>query len=120
VPKGEKAGRCLSCFEIEEILHNRGYIDCKFYLVFFCLKVVQFLFSDNYQINAELPIRYTPLYRNPDTVFVNEEKLFADIDKMGMLKQLANSYLIECTFDEHHTSIKVQPSLMTEEKSMPV
>ena len=39
-------------------------------------------------------------------MFMREEKLFAEIGEMGMLKYLANNYLIECTFDKHHSKVK--------------
>lgn len=106
VPYGKRAGRCFSRIEIEEMLQKSGYTSQKFYSVFPCLEAAQFIFSDSYRPNEELSIRYTPLYRQPNSVVMHEEKLFADVSKMGMLGQMANSYLIECTFDGNHTLVQ--------------
>lgn len=106
VSRKERQGRCYSRNEIEKILHKNGYISPKFYSVFPCLEAAQLIFSDGYKANEELSIRYTPLYRNPDSVLFREEMLFAELGKMGVLNQMANSYLIECTLDKHHTPVK--------------
>ncbi len=106
VQLNEEEGRCYSRTELERIVNKSGNVNSKFYSIFPNLEAAQLIFSDRYQPNEELSIRYTPLYREPDSVLLREELLFAEMGKMGVLNQMANSYLIECTLDKHHTYVK--------------
>lgn len=101
-----RKARCYSREELEYMLWKSGLSSPKFYSVFPCLEMAQLVFSDRYAAKEEPHIRYTPMYREPVSVLMREELLFAEIGRMGMLKQMANSYLIECSLDKHHTNAK--------------
>lgn len=92
-------GRCYARFEIEEMLDNAGFHHRKFYAVLPDLKYPQMIFSEDFQLNEELETRYFPMYNYPDAVFLEEEMVYTDLIRNGMLGQMANTYLIECCPD---------------------
>lgn len=61
------------------------------------LEMSQQLYAWDYLPREKLAIRYTPLYHDPKTVFLNEEQLYDSVIANGMFHQMANAYLIDCS-----------------------
>ncbi len=92
-------GRNYSKDEICTLLDLSGWTERKFYSVLPNLELPQLVYSEDYLPVEELDIRLFPMYRYPDTVFLEEEYLYKDIIKNGMFHAMANSFLIECSKD---------------------
>lgn len=92
-------GRNYSKEEICSILDLSGWSNRKFYSVLPNLDLPQLIYSEDYLPVEELDIRLYPMYRYPDSVFLEEEYLYKSIIKNGMFHTMANSFLIECSKD---------------------
>ena len=90
------SGRNYSMSEIKELLQNSGFVQYKFYSVFPELQRPQILIAEGYTPNEALDIRIFPQYNSPETVFLEEERLYDTLTKEGMLHTMANGYFIEC------------------------
>ena len=95
--RGEIKGRAYSKAELKEMLSEAGFVRQKFYSVMPSLTRPQVLISENYIPNEALDIRVFPQYRSPQTVFLEEEKLYDDLLRNGMFHLMANGFLIECS-----------------------
>ncbi|MDD6193890.1 MAG: adenylyltransferase/cytidyltransferase family protein [Lachnospiraceae bacterium] len=92
-------GRCYARCDIEEYLDKAGFYDRRGYSVLPGLEMPQQIYAWDYLPEEDLAIRYTPVYRNPKTVFMDLPKLYEGIVKNGMFHQTANAYLIDCSKD---------------------
>ncbi len=95
-------GRCYSMAEIRERLTEAGFENDKFYSVMPSLEEAQLIYAEGYMPVEELAMRYFPLYNYPDSVFLEEQYLYTDLIKNGMIHKMANAYIIECSLDGTH------------------
>lgn len=95
------AGRCYSMAELKDMLNLAGFIDDKFYSVMPSLQETQLVYSEGYEPEEELAMRYFPIYNYPDSVFLEEQYLYTDLIKNGMFHKMANAYMIECSMNGH-------------------
>ena len=98
-------GRAYSKEEIKQMLVKAGFRKQKFYSVMPALSRPQMLISEDYIPNEALDIRVFPQYRSPQTVFLEEEKLYDDLLRNGMFHAMANGFLIECSLHGESTDI---------------
>lgn len=89
-------GRNYSMTEIKDVLRASGFENYKFYSVFPELQRPQIFLAEDYTPNEALGIRIFPQYSSPETVFLEEERLYDILVKEGMLHAMANGYFIEC------------------------
>ncbi len=92
-------GRMYHRKEWEELLFKSGWKSWKFYSVLSDLENPSFLFAEDFLPNENLLGRLFPSYRNPSTVFLDEEYIYPSLCKAGLFHSMANAYLIECTMD---------------------
>ena len=92
-------GRMYHRGEWKQMLSESGWKKWKFYSVLSDLENPVFLFSDDFQPNENLSIRLMPTYREPSSVFLDEEFIFPSLCSAGLLPYMANAYLIECTME---------------------
>lgn len=92
-------GRAYSKAEIKAMLHESGFICSKFYSVMPGLTRPQVLMAEDYLPNESMDIRIFPQYDSPDTVFLEEERMYQTLIDNQMFHQMANAYLIECAVD---------------------
>lgn len=93
-------GRCWSQAELRELLNRSGWRSCRFYSVLSSLEHPSHIFAEDYLPREDLACRVVELdYRSPETVFLEEEGLYASLLENGMFHQMANAYLIECAPD---------------------
>lgn len=97
--KGRIPGRGYSMSEIKGMLCASGFGQYKFYSVFPELRRPQILLAEGYTPNEALDIRVFPQYGSPETVFLEEERLYDTLINEGMLHAMANGYLIECALN---------------------
>lgn len=93
------SGRAYARAEILQFLEQAGFSQYRFYSVFPALSKPQVLYAEDYLPEEVLDVRITPHYDNPDTVFMEEERLYAALIENGMFHAMANGYLIECIMD---------------------
>ena len=93
----EIQGRAYSKAELKEMLFEAGFERQRFYSVMPALLRPQVMVADDYIPNESLDIRVFPQYHCPQTVFLEEERLYDDLLKNGMFHPMANGFLIECS-----------------------
>lgn len=95
--KANLKGRAYSKAEVIDFLSDAGLCDAHSFSVLPCVEEPHFLYAEDVLPDMdELMIRYKFYYRNPDTIFLEEEKMLKTIIKNGMFHQMAGGYLIEC------------------------
>lgn len=99
-------GRSYSKAEIGGMLDKAGFTKRRFYSVMPELFMPQLVYSEDYLPEEELDTRYFASYRNPDAVFLEEEKIYSGLIQNGLFHGMANSYLIECTLEGDFSNIK--------------
>lgn len=99
-------GRAYSKAEIESILDKAGFESRRFYSVLPNLSMPQLIYAEDYLPEEELEVRYFPSYRSPNTVFMEEERLYGTIIQNGLFHTMANSYFIECSLNNSFADVK--------------
>lgn len=94
--QGHVGGRAYSRAEIARFLTQEQF-QYHFYSVFPSLTRPQLIIEENYLPKENLDIRIFPQYRSPDTVFLEEERLYDDLAANGLLHGMANGFFVECT-----------------------
>lgn len=102
-PEDKFVGRTYDNAQLQELLANCGFEDNKFYSVFSDLENASFLFADGYMPNEDLQIRIFPTYNSPDTIYLEEERLYSKLLKNGLFHKMANAFFVECSLDGSHT-----------------
>ncbi len=92
-------GRSYAKAEYETMLCHAGFNKCKFYAVMPELVRPQMLIGENYVPNEAMDVRIFPQYKSPETLFLEEERLYSTLLENHMFHQMANAFLIECTVD---------------------
>ena len=102
----EVRGRAYSRAELVGMLAKSGILHHRFYSVFPGLFTPQLIYAEDYLPEEELDVRYFPSYRSPDTIFLEEERLYTGLAQNGLFHGMANSYLIECSLNENFSKVK--------------
>lgn len=100
------AGRCFSKAEIREMLDRAGFVYHRFYSVFPLLQSPQIMLAEDYIPNEKLDIRLFPQYNFPDTVFLEEERLYDTLMQNGLFHTMANGFWIECPLDGRFANVR--------------
>lgn len=93
-------GRAYSKAELAAFLKESGFVNHKFYSVMPVLARPQMLVSEQYIPNEPINIRIFPQYNSPETIFLEEERLYETLIENGMFHPMANAYLVECAVDD--------------------
>lgn len=98
-------GRCYSKGEVLEFIQQAGLSYVKPYALLPDYKATQLIYADGIQPNEDISGRLFPRYNDPANVFLQEEYMWKDVVKNGMLHQVANAFLYECSMQEVVTAI---------------
>lgn len=99
-------GHAYAKAELEKMLMGAGFTKYRFYSVLPNLSRPQILFAEDYLPEEELDVRIFPQYNYPDTVFLEEERLYTTLIENGLFHAMANGYLIECSQDGSFAGVK--------------
>ena len=99
-------GRAYAKAEIVNMLEKAGFSHHRFYSVLPELVRPQVLYAEDYLPEEELEVRIFPQYYYPDTVFLEEERLYTTLIQNGLFHAMANGYLIECPLDGKFINVK--------------
>lgn len=99
-------GRCYAEYEWKEMLEQAGFYKHKSYSVLPDYESTQLIYAEDYLPNEELSMRYIPMYRHPDTVFLHEGLVYNTLISSGLFHKMANSYLFECALDGKYSNVK--------------
>lgn len=107
VGKGKEKlkGRAYARAELAGMLTAAGFAGYKFYSVFPCLTSPQLMISEGYRPNESVDVRIFPQYNSPETVFLEEEKLYGTLLENDMFHRMAGAFLIECPADGKSSDI---------------
>lgn len=100
VSRKKENGRAYCKSELTEFLKESGFTNYKFYSVMPALTRPQMLVSEQYVPNEPIDIRVFPQYNSPETVFLEEERLYGMLMDNNMFHQMANAYLVECVIED--------------------
>lgn len=98
-------GRAYAKAELVRMLEKAGFAGFRFYSVLPCLTRPQIMIAEGYVPNEPIDVRVFPQYNSPETVFLEEEKLYATLLENNMFHQTAGAFLIECTADGREPDI---------------
>ncbi len=98
-------GRAYAKSEYEKMLCQAGFSKYKFYAVMPELVRPQMLIAKDYIPNESVALRIFPQYNSPETLFLEEDRLYETLLENHMFHQMANAFLIECTVDGELTDI---------------
>lgn len=90
-------GRAFSMSEYKKMLTAAGFTQYQFYSVMPEPVRPQILLAEDYFPNESMDVRVFPQYRSPGTIFLEEERLYAELLENHMFHQMANGFLIECS-----------------------
>lgn len=99
-------GRAYAKTEIEQMLAKAGFVDYRFYSVLPEIARPQVLFAADYLPEEELEVRILPQYNYPDTVFIEEERLYTTLIQNGLFHVMANGYFVECPLNGDFANVK--------------
>lgn len=102
----EPIGRAYAKAELIQILQAAGVMNYRFYSVLPALENPQVLYAEDYLPEEELEVRVFPQYHYPDTVFMEEERLYTTLIQNGLFHAMANGYLIECSQDGQFANVR--------------
>ncbi len=105
-PNRGTKGRIFSRNEITTMLQQAGFGNQKFYAVLPNLEFTQQVYAQDYLPEEELSVRYFPKYNSPQTIFLNEERLYSDLVDNNLFHEMANAYLVECPLNNQYMEIK--------------
>ncbi len=106
------AGRCYDKAKLTEYLAAAGFENPKFYSVFPDLRDPVTLYAEGYLPNEDVSCRLFPEYHYPDTLFLEEERLYRGLLANGLFHQMANAFLIECAPKEKESgALQITSSL---------
>lgn len=99
-------GRAYARAEIVQILEAAGFSKHRFYSVLPELSRPQALYAGDYLPEEELDVRIIPQYHSPDTIFLEEERLYTTLIQNGLFHAMANGYLVECPRTEDFADVR--------------
>lgn len=91
--------RAYSKAEYERMVIGAGFKNHKFYSILPVLECPQVLISEKYLPNESMDVRVFPQYKSPETIFLEEERLYAALIENQMFHQMANGFLIEASME---------------------
>jgi len=92
-------GRMYGQGRMRRWLESAGFVGMKFYTVLPDLEHPAFLYGEDFLPNEDLTVRVFPFYNHPESVFMEEENLYASLLDNGLFHAMGNAYLVECSLD---------------------
>lgn len=92
-------GRCFNECELRDMVADAGFNNSTFFSCLSDLNETTLIIREDYLPKEDLSTRVFPAYEYPKTVFLREERMYADLIKNGLFHKLSNAFFIECYND---------------------
>lgn len=99
-------GRCYSKSELVQAVHDAGFANVAVSGIYPDILRPQMLIGEGYTPNEKLEHRIFPQYNHPETVFLQEERIYDALANENALVSFANGFFIECTVNGNIMGIK--------------
>ncbi len=99
-------GRAFAKSELIEMLERSGFACHKFYSVIPSITNPQIILADGYQPQEELETRIFPEYNYPNSIFLEEQRLYTSLLQNGLFHAMANGFFIECSINGDASNAK--------------
>lgn len=106
IDKSKIQGMLFSKAELKNALVNGGFVSNKFYSVFPKIDAPQCIYAEDYMPTEDLSVRILLEYNSPDTVILEEDRIYQTLIKNGIFHDLANGFIIECCINREPTDVK--------------
>ncbi len=100
------SGRAYSKAELTKMLEGAGFHNYRFYSVLPEWTRPQALYAEDCVPEGKPQEQVVPQYHSPDTIFLEEEKLYQTLIENGLFHVLANGFFIECPLDGTFSNAK--------------
>ena len=90
-------GRSYDKAGLKKALGEAGFANSKFYSVMPGLENPNLIVADGYKPNESIFNRIFPSYNTPDSLFLEEERLYKGLMDNGMFEAMANAFFIEAS-----------------------
>lgn len=113
----EPCGRMYARNEIDRMLEESGWSKRQFYSVLPGLDHPLHLFAEGTVPNEDLANRVLPLYSYPQSVFLEEERLYQHLIENDMFHPMANAYLVEATREGTLSDVRLVTASMERDEA---
>ena len=103
-PCSHAKGMLYSVEELKAIIGSAGF-KADIYSVLPDIRHPKFIISESYEPGELMSIRYFPVYRHPERVFMNEEYMMDSVIRNHMLPQMAGGLLFELSMPHGHEMV---------------
>ncbi len=94
-------GRMFDRHQLEGMLQTAGFSSLQFFSVFPNIEAATHVFRSDFYPNETLSGRILPLYDYPNTLFLEENRLWQSLIDNRMFHRMANGFLVECFLNDN-------------------
>lgn len=98
-------GRAYAKAEYEKMLSGAGFSKVRFYAVMPELIRPQMLIAEDYIPNEMIDVRIFPQYQSPETIYLDENRLYGALMENNMFHQMANAFFMECAAEGEFSGV---------------
>lgn len=93
-------GRMYDRHQLTDLLKTAGFSSLQFFSVFPTVEAATHIFRDDFYPTESLSGRLLPFYDYPNTIFLEENRIWQGLIENKMFHKMANGFLVECKMQE--------------------